>query len=83
MRAPKIHKLTCSHCDGTGKAVDSAAMGPALRSFRRQAGIRQGIIARDIGVSGAILCDLEYGRRAWSFRRVRLYIDAVQRRTES
>ena len=47
---------------------DDVKMGAAVKNFRMDIGANQKLLAAEMGISQAYLCDLECGRRKWSAR---------------
>jgi transcriptional regulator with XRE-family HTH domain len=60
----EVMKL-CTHCNGTGVALDYVQIGTSLRDKRKAAGITLREMARSVGCSHSFLSQLENGKRAW------------------
>lgn len=58
--------MKCRHCNGTGVEQDWRAVGAAVRTLRRKAGLTLTELAGLTGTTQGYLSDLELGRRAWS-----------------
>lgn len=56
----------CEKCWGTGEAVDHEKLGKKARKRRRRAGFSLKQAAVVLGVSEAMLCLLENGKRNWT-----------------
>ena len=58
--------------------TDHYKTGSACRKARKAAKVGLNQIARELGVSGAYVSDLEHGHRAWSLDLVTRYNAALQ-----
>ena len=63
----------CRCCAGSGKEIDSKAMGRQLRAERKDADISLTWIADLMGMSKAYLHDLESGKRYWTEDKIKRY----------
>ena len=55
----------CHCCDGSGRELDSRAVGQQMKALRQSRGISQTEMARRLGFSKPYVCDLERGHRHW------------------
>ncbi len=58
--------ISCPHCSGTGRVLDSAAIGAAARKRREAAGLTQGEVAAGMGYSTSYISQLERGLKHWT-----------------
>jgi len=57
---------SCHCCDGSGKEIDSIALGHELRSLRNRKGLTQDCVALHMKISNTYLSELERGGRRWN-----------------
>lgn len=69
---------TCPFCAGRGKVLDDRAIGQAMRDKRKKAGLTGCEMAKRLGLSPTLICDLERGRRRWNAQRQRQYLEAIK-----
>ena len=55
--------MRCPHCAGSGKVVDPAAVGQALRTARLTAGLSMRRLAALLGTSSGHIAGIESGAR--------------------
>lgn len=75
----KFKTAECSHCDGTGKQVDHAAIGKVMRELRRKKGISLTEFSHLMNFSIPYLSDLELGKRNWTPQRIDRYREALSK----
>jgi transcriptional regulator with XRE-family HTH domain len=61
-----VKTKSCRCCGGSGKEVDSAALGAELRQGREAKGLTQDWVATQMRVSNTYLSELERGGRRWN-----------------
>lgn len=62
----------------TVTVTDDEKLGNIMRGMRKAAGLSLRAMAGALGFSAPYLCDLEFGRRAWTDEKVKSYIAAVK-----
>lgn len=67
----------CRCCDGTGRELDSLAIGRDLRKQRRRLGLSLRYLAESMGLSACYLSHLERGLRDWNPRLIAIYRAAL------
>ena len=77
VHARDINLKPCEHCEGTGMVPRTYETGRDMMRRREAAGISLRALARTLKFSAAYVCDLEKGRRQWSMRLVRKYLNAL------
>lgn len=60
------------------EAIDHVATGGWCRDWRTEQGPSGSAVAAKLGISAAMISDLERGRRNWTAEKLEEYIDAVK-----
>lgn len=81
-----IPEIKCPHCKGKGTVKNEIAIGAQLLEEREKARTKGGRkirgtdVAKEMGLSKAMLWDMEQGRRAgWTPDRIKAHRDAVKK----
>lgn len=69
---------TCKRCRGTGKEIDQVALGECMRKERVKADLSLREMGARLGVSHAYIWDMETGRRSWSDRVRKKFLEALK-----
>lgn len=64
----------CQGCLGSGRTIDSAKTGQALRAKRLAAGLTLREVGKAMGLSLQHLSDMESGRRGWTTNKIERYV---------
>lgn len=63
----------CQCCGGSGQEIDHKSVGVEMRALRLKANFTQEAVAKEMGYTGAYICDLEKGRRYWTPALIEIY----------
>lgn len=74
----RLKTKSCRCCAGSGRELDDAETGAALRKLREASGIRQKTIAHSMGFTPPYIAGLEKGQRHWSPSLIQAYKRAVE-----
>lgn len=77
-RMADLKTKNCHCCDGSGKELDSRAVGAAMKAIRESRGISQTEVARRMKLSKPYICDLERGHRHWRDELIASYNKALK-----
>jgi len=70
-------KNVCDNCNGTGKVLDSKAIGEYLSGKRKEFGNSLRAVAFRMKISAPYLSDLENGNRSWTEEKIQKFESAV------
>lgn len=69
----EIPYACCPRCSGTGRELDHQLIGSRLREMRQERGITAHHVAQEMGLSPAMICEMESGERRWTLDRIEEY----------